>query len=313
MRPTLVDTDPGIDDALALLLAWGSPELRVEAITTVAGNVSVAQATTNLLRLITLRRPAPLPAVAQGAAAPLRRTLRTAERYHGADGLGELDEWPSILEVPSAPAGWELIARTVRRHGEALTLVALGPLTNLALVLEHDPSSLARVGRVVVMGGAVDVPGNATPSAEFNMHVDPDAAARVMEAGMPIDLVPLDATRQARLDRSQLARALAGAPESFAQRVTAFTERALAMDDGRMVLHDPLAVGVAVDESLVRWERTRIEVGGDGATRRGAGPANCRIAREVDVERFLDMFQARLAPGARPVPEARPAPEDGRA
>lgn len=301
MRPALVDTDPGIDDALALLLAWGSPEIRVEVVTTVAGNVPVPLATTNLLRLIMLRRPTPLPIVAEGAAAPLRRPLRTAEGYHGADGLGELEPWGAIVEMPPAPAGWEMIARTARRHGADLTLVALGPLTNVALALERDPPALAGVGRIVVMGGAVDVPGNVTPSAEFNMHVDPDAAARVLSAGLPVDLVPLDATRQARLERAQLAQALAGAPPALAERVAAFTERALRMDGGRMVLHDPLAVGVAVDDTLVRWERARIEVGGDGQTRRVAGAPNCRIAREVDAGRFLAMFLARLAPAA-PVP-----------
>jgi inosine-uridine nucleoside N-ribohydrolase len=297
MRPLLVDTDPGVDDALALLLAWGSPEIRVEAITTVAGNVGVDQATANLIRLLTLRRPAPVPTIARGAAQPLRRALRTAHHYHGADGLGGVDGWAAVLEVPERPAAWELIATTARARAGDLTLVALGPLTNLALALDRGAGALGAVGRVVVMGGAVDVPGNVTPDAEFNVHVDPDAAARVLAAGLPLDLVPLDATHQAVLEQARLARAMAGRLEPLASRIAAFTDHAFRRGAGRMALHDPLAVAVAVDDTLVGWERARIEIGGDGETRRAAGPANCRLACSVDVERFLAMFLDRLAPG----------------
>src|SRR5215470_8538152 len=160
MIPTLIDTDPGIDDALALLLAWNSPELAVEAITTVAGNVPVDAATRNLDRLLALRRPSPRPRVGVGAAAPLARPLSTAERYHGADGMGDASDWPEGSERPPAgearPRGVDLIVETARRHGAALTVVALGPLTNLALAVGAGPSRMGSVGRVVVMGGAVD-------------------------------------------------------------------------------------------------------------------------------------------------------------
>ncbi len=298
MIPTLIDTDPGIDDALALLLAWNSPELAVEAITTVAGNVPVAAATRNLDRLLALRRPAPAPRVGVGAAAPLARPLLTAERYHGVDGLGDADDWPPGAERPPAgearPRAADLIVETAARRGE-LTVIALGPLTNLALALEADHSRVASVARVVVMGGAVDVPGNVTPAAEFNLHVDPEAAARVFEAGLSLDLVPLDATRQARLTRAQLAAALQRAPGPVADRVAAFTARALvAADPVGMALHDPLAVGVAIDPTLVEWESVRLAIGPGGETRRVAGAPNCRFARIVDAERFRTLFLSRL-------------------
>lgn len=307
MIPVLIDTDPGIDDALALLLAWGSPEITVEAVTTVAGNVSLRAATRNLDRLLALRRPSPPPRVGVGAAGPLVRPLVTAEHYHGEDGLGDLADWPTEADEPSVPVGAartrapELIVEMAARWGRALTLVALGPLTNLALALERDASCLASVGRVVVMGGAVDVPGNVTPAAEFNMHVDPDAAARVFAAGLALDLVPLDVTRRTVLTRADLDAALARAPGRLADCIAGFTARAFhASGDRGIALHDPLAVGVAVDPGLVEWERVRVTVGPDGQTRREPGPANCRIARAVDARRFVATFLMRLCPAGAP-------------
>ncbi len=298
-RPLLIDTDPGIDDALALLLAWGSPEVVVEVVTTVAGNVPVDTATVNVGRLLGLRRPRPAPLVAVGAAGPLARPLKTAERYHGKDGLGDVEDWPALTPpVATAPAA-ETIVAAARRLGARLTLVALGPLTNLALALAADAAALAAVGRVVAMGGAVDVPGNVTPSAEFNVHVDPEAAARVLDAGLALDLVPLDATRQVTVSRAQLAAALARCPAPFAARVVAFTARAFRLEGEAMCPHDPLAVGAAVDPTLVEWERVRLDVGPGGETRRAPGAPNCRIAVRVDRARFLAMFLERLGPPAR--------------
>jgi purine nucleosidase len=164
-------------------------------------------------------------------------------------------------------------------------------------VLEADAAALARIDRVVVMGGAVDVPGNVTPAAEFNMHVDPEAAARVFAADLPIDLVPLDATRQVVLPRARLQQALAAAPRALADRVAAFTARSFAADAARgrsgMLLHDPLAVGVAVGE-FVEWEPMRLSIEADGATRRVSGAPNCRVATRVRAEEFLAVFLDRL-------------------
>jgi len=298
----LIDTDPGIDDALALLFAWGSPGLRLAGISTVAGNVPVEAATRNLLRLMALCGIAPSPPIAQGVAAPLARPLLTATAHHGEDGLGDLLDWPAVPPAPAAGTAAGLIVDAAGDAGEPLTLIALGPLTNVALALERDAAALKRLARVVVMGGAVDVPGNVTATAEFNIHVDPEAAARVVAAGLPLDLVPLDATRQAVLARADLERTLRRRPGAVAERIAAFTRHGFRSAEGRatagMLLHDPLAVAVALDPTLVGWEAMRLSVGRDGETRRSDGPPNCRVARTVDVARFLGVFLDRLCPAS---------------
>lgn len=296
MTRLLIDTDPGIDDALALLYAWGSPQAVVEIVTTVAGNVPVDRGTTNVLRLIALRRPARVPLVVAGAAEPLARPLKTAVRHHGGDGLGDLDDWPPVEGRECGESAADVIVAAARRLGPRLTLVALGPLTNLALAVAADGPALSRVSRIAAMGGAVDVPGNTTADAEFNMHVDPEAAARVFNAELPLDLIPLDATRQARLRRHDLEERLGDRPALLATRILAFTRRAFRLDGGEMYLHDPLAVAVALDPTLVEWELTRLEVRGDGATRRVPGTPNCRVARRVNLARFLPLFLERLCP-----------------
>jgi len=298
----LIDTDPGIDDALALLYAWGSPECRLAGLTTVAGNVEVAEATRNLFRLLALRRPAPMPVVAQGAARPLARALVTAKGYHGEDGLGGLLDWPPVETPLSHLDGADFILDALRRAREPLTLIALGPLTNVALALARDRATLGRVSRLVIMGGAVDVPGNVTATAEFNFHVDPEAAAQVLDAGLPIDLVSLDATRQALLPRADLEVTLARRPGPFATRCAAFTLRGFTMDAARgtpgMVLHDPLAVAVALDPTLVTWDAARIGVAADGTSRRAPGVPNCRVAGVVDVKRVIGNLLERLCPAS---------------
>jgi inosine-uridine nucleoside N-ribohydrolase len=293
-----------VDDALALLLAWASPEIAVHALTTVAGNVPLEAATANACRLVALCRPSPVPLIAAGAAAPLARPLVTATHYHGDDGLGDVADWP-VATVELAPASAsEVIAQTARRRGRDLTLIALGPLTNVARVLDADAAALAQVGRLVVMGGAVDVPGNVTPTAEFNMFVDPEAAHRVLAAGLALELVPLDATRRAVLPRAGMRATLARAPGLLAARIQGFSERGfrIAHGDGAqgMALHDPLAVGLAVDPSLGKWEAVRLAIGPDGETLRTSGAANCRVAKGVDSDRFLRLFLDRLCPATSP-------------
>jgi purine nucleosidase len=279
-----------------LLLAWGSPELDVLALTVVAGNAPLADTARNAARLVAVRRPARPPQIALGAAAPLRRPLVTVPHdQHGADGLGDAADWPPVASPPASPSAAETLVALARAHAERLTLIALGPLTNLALALRLDADALRMTGRVVVMAGAVDVPGNITPEAEFNAYVDPDAAREVFDAGLRVDLVPLDATRQTTINRDQLQAALARRSGPLAACIAACTEQTFRLW-GYMHLHDPLAVGLAVDASLARWQPARIVVSESGQTRRAAGAPNCRIAHVIDAQRFLGLFFDRLCP-----------------
>lgn len=328
--PWLIDTDPGIDDALAILLALASPEVSVEAITSVAGNVPVELTTANVHRILAVGAPAARIQVARGAAAPLRGPLVVAPEVHGDDGLGGISalggpsgqlRYPAAAPIDAAAAGArgdvdgpDLILEMADRFPGELVVVALGPLTNLAVALERDRRRLSRVARVVVMGGAIAVPGNVTPSAEFNFHVDPEAAAAVFRSGLPLEVVPLDATEQATLRRADLAAALARGLEPIARFIDDFTNHLFAFGDergeGGFALHDPLAVGVALDPSLVELLPFHVDVEDEGRVTRGASvadrrsipprekaPPNCRVAMTVHADRFLDLFLARVCAG----------------
>jgi len=322
--PVLIDTDPGIDDALGILLALGSPEVSIEAITTVAGNVEVGLGTENVLRILDVVRPARPPRVAQGAAAPLRQPLVTAPHVHGADGLGNLDKvldpdgrprYPKSLHGVETLDGADLILETARALSDRLVLIAVGPLTNLALAIQRDAEALKHCARIVIMGGAVLSPGNVTPVAEFNMYVDPEAAAIVFEAGLPIDLVPLDVTRQVLLSRGVLQASLGGNRSPCARFIEDFT--AFGFDfgesrgEGGIYLHDPLAVAVAIEPGLVEFEPLHVAVEAEGRLTRGMTvadrrdvepyrkrPSTCRAALGVDAPRALRFFLDRLCPAS---------------
>jgi len=307
-RPVLIDTDPGIDDALALCLAWGTPGLAVEAITTVAGNVSIDLATANTARLLAAARPRRQPRVARGAASPLRQPLVTAAHVHGDDGLGNVNRLVDAAGRPRYPVppldleridAADLILETADRFGSALILVALGPLTNLALALRRDAARLRRVGRIVVMGGAVTAPGNVTAAAEFNFYVDPDAASEVLAAGLPVDLVPLDVTRQVVLTRADLEGAMGAPRDGVGCLLLDLAAYGFERWKPGITLHDPLAVAVAEDLSLVGWTPLHVAVETESPLTRGLSladrregaydraPANCRVALTVDAPRAL--------------------------
>ena len=316
--PVLIDTDPGIDDALAILLALGSPEISVEAITTVAGNVGVDLGTANAFRVLDVARPHRRPRVARGAAGPLVGPLITAAHFHGDDGLGNLGRLREANGRPRYPEpshtlemldGADLILETADCFAGRLVVVALGPLTNVALALQRDRGRLAQAARIVVMGGAVAVPGNVTPAAEFNIHVDPEAASAVFASGLPVELVPLDVTRRVVLTAADLGAALARHGGPTARFIQDFTAHGFDFEtqqgDGSMALHDPLAVGVALDPSLVTLEPLYVVVECEGRLTRGmtvadrrprrTGPApTCRAALEVDAPRFLRLFLERV-------------------
>jgi purine nucleosidase/pyrimidine-specific ribonucleoside hydrolase len=319
--PVLIDTDPGIDDALALAFALRSPELDINAMTTVAGNVPIELATRNLFRTLTELSVSASFAVAQGAQSPLGRTLVSAGHIHGDDGLGNLDRlrrpdgsflYPDPPIQLTSQDGADLILETIRRRPDELVLIALGPLTNLAIAFERDPAIMRKVREVVIMGGAIAVPGNVTPAAEFNFYVDPEAAHRVLNAGLPVQMVPLDVTRQVILRSGATEHRMAGRQDRAGRFVWEMIRSGFELARSSegvegLTLHDPLAVGVAVDPSLVELTSLFVDVETEGRLTRGMSLAdmrtgtrkpqpNCRVATAVDADRFLSTFLERLCP-----------------
>jgi inosine-uridine nucleoside N-ribohydrolase len=198
----IVDTDPGIDDAAALLFALASPEVQIDLITTVFGNVSVEQATTNALRLLALASPDGIP-VHRGASKPLRGTAKFAAHIHGSDGLGDI-EWPQRRTELADGHATGAIIRHVTRHPGEITVMALGPLTNIALALSEEPALAKQIKRVICMGGAVLIMGNASPVASANFVSDPWAAAIVYDSGVPIVQIGLDVCQKVYFTEEQL-------------------------------------------------------------------------------------------------------------
>jgi purine nucleosidase len=254
MKDIILDVDTGIDDALALILAGHLvDDFRIAAVTTVAGNVDFATATENTRAVLGLIRRVDVP-VAAGAAGPLVRPLRTATTFHGARGLGPLDV--ATLDVPRAPlvpeSAAELIARTARERPGQISLIATGPLTNVALALKMDTALAGRLAEIVIMGGAIEVAGNASPLAEANFLNDPEAAQIVLAAGITTVLVPLDVTEQVAVTRPRLEALRAAAranPTAVADFAIAILDFYLGASEqyGRTgcSLHDPLAVLLA--------------------------------------------------------------------
>ena len=304
----LIDTDPGIDDAIAILLALASPELDVAGITVVHGNVPVEACTLNALKVLDLAGRRDVPVVT-GAAAPLVRQARHAEAVHGPDGLGGLFPPPDDAHPFAADAA-AFIARSLDAGEEPTTLIALGPLTNVATAILATPGLTERLERIVAMGGAIRREGNVTPAAEFNIYADPEAAAIVLRSGVPVTLVPLDATMRAIFPGEAAARlAESEVPvERAVGRLGSFVSgvyRKYYGIDG-FALHDPLAVGAAIDGSLVSTEDLWVSVETGGELTAGAtvadfwhipepwGEPNAAVALDADGERFLEFLCTRL-------------------
>jgi purine nucleosidase len=306
-RRVLLDVDTGVDDALALMLAIRSPELEVLGITTVSGNVPVARSTANTL-LVLEALGAPAIRVVAGAAAPLDRALITATQVHGADGLGNIS---SAYPVPKRRAGEDasgFILETIQRFPGDLTLIATGPLTNIAMAIQRDGMTMRQLRCLTVMGGAIRVPGNVGPTTEFNFGVDPEAAAIVLGSGLNPTLVPLDVTEQVVLFRKDVDEA-AGTLRGFIREMTA-TAMAFHQEhegfDG-MFLHDPLAVGIVLDPSLARVQPLHVAVERRGELTAGMAVADLRrrnracptatVCVEIAAPRFLDVFRRRVLTG----------------
>lgn len=310
-KPVLLDTDTGVDDALAIILALKSPEIELKAITTVAGNVEVNLCTLNVERIINRLAPGTMPRIGEGAATPLERNLMTAAEVHGDDGLGNTgDKWPVTTRLPRVPDAVELILECCETYGSELTIVAVGPLTNLALAWQRAPDRFSRVGHIVSMGGAFRVPGNTGPVAEFNYYVDPEAAHIILNSDLPITVVPLDLTEQLVLMRDDLNRMADQNPTDLNRFILDFTDHYMLFHLAQLkfyggYLHDPTAVVMAFMPDLFQTQRVHVDIEMSGTFTRGQSVADFRltprpnevavnVATDIDQDSFFRLFFERI-------------------
>jgi pyrimidine-specific ribonucleoside hydrolase len=257
----IIDTDPGVDDALALLLAMRSPELKIEAITPVAGNVPLDLTLPNALRMVEIAGRTDIP-VAAGARAPLMRRLVTATYAHGENGLGGA-VFPEPTTKPVAAPAAEIIRQIVRKYPGEVTLITIGPLTNIATALNSDPDLASMVRALVMMGGSLSG-GNITPAAEFNVYVDPEAARIVFQSGIPVTMVGLDVTRRTSLTDEHV-RTLEAAQNPVSQAAAKIGRNAIDHNRERGFLvgpnmHDSLAVAGFLDPAILKLQDYYIDV-----------------------------------------------------
>jgi len=324
-RKVIIDADPGVDDALALLFALRCPELKIEAITPVAGNVSLELAVANALRMVEIADRTDIP-VACGAQAPLKRRLVTATS-HGSNGLGGV-EFPAPKKKPADEKAADIIHRIVSGSPGEVSIIAVGPLTNVATALQVYPSLAKQIREIVLMGGSLSG-GNMTPAAEFNFYVDPEAAKIVFGSGVPVTMVGLDVTRKCLLAEEHV-QALEAGTDSISRAaariarndLTRFRQANRNQLDGR-AMHDPLAVAVFIDGTVVRLREYFVAIETQGeltagetlgyteAPLRRSAPRedssatpelvradfvpNANVAVEVDAARFFELFVGRLA------------------
>ena len=316
----IFDTDPGTDDAMALMLALNSPELEVRAITVVPGNVTAQQGLENALRMVSLANRCDIP-VAAGAQHPLFQKLITAEFWHGKNGLANIELPPSKCKA-DARFGPDLIIQLVHASPHEITLVPVGPLTNIALAIARDPTIVPLVKEVILMGGSIKG-GNVNAAAEANIYNDPEAAQIVFQAGWPLTMVGLDVGDKTLLGRKHLEQLAHthGPVNDFIYGVTKFlVELSEKFGDEGTPMYDPLAVGVAIDATLVTAPPMRVDVETRGEFTRGETVANrrgeiernvlhgdryiiegldkvepnARVCIEVQADKFLQLFVSRI-------------------
>ncbi|HUA14251.1 MAG TPA: nucleoside hydrolase [Verrucomicrobiae bacterium] len=316
----IIDTDPGIDDAMALLLAINSPELKVEAITVVPGNVEGWQGLENALKIASLAGRCDIP-VAAGAQHPLNQKLITAQYWHGKNGLAGV-ELPVSKCKADARFGPDLIIETVHKYPHEVTLIPIGPLTNIALAVSKDPSIVPLVKDVVIMGGSISG-GNVDGAAEANIYGDPEAASIVFNAGWMVTMIGSDVGERTLITRNYLTdlQAQHGPESDFIEKLADFyLTRSEKSGYQGAAMYDPLAVATVIDPTLVTLKDMHVDVETKGEFTRGETVANrmgsdennvlhgdhyeiegvipltpnARVCLASDAARFLKLFIGRI-------------------
>ncbi len=310
----IIDTDPGVDDALAFLLALSSPEIQLEALTTTQGNVTLDKATRNALSVLELAKAGHIP-VASGSLVPLVQPLRASAHVHGESGLGnsQLPE-PQASPVPQHAVDY-LIERVLSEPGE-ISIFPIGPLTNIAMAIRKEPRFAGAVKELVIMGGAVLEHGNITPQAEFNIYVDPHAAHIVFHSGIPITLIPLDVTHKCMLLQEHVDR-LMRIPSPISRFIRDVIEVYIkfSADIGHAgcALHDPLTLATVIAPELLTLREYFVDVDISGGVSMGKTfadvlnvtkqPANMKVAMNVRGEDFIELFVQRMEALSRAIPD----------
>ncbi len=307
-RKIIIDTDPGQDDAVAILLAFGSPELEVLGITCVAGNVPLAKTQRNARIICELAGRTDMPVFA-GASRPMVRPLVTAEHVHGKSGLNGPELWDPTMPLRKEHAV-DFIVKTLRLNRDgAVTLCVLGPLTNIALALIKAPDIAEHIHEIVLMGGGSFEGGNITPMAEFNIYVDPHAAKVVFQSGVPLVVMPLDLTHKTITTRKRVARFkdMGSKAGVFTAEMLSFFERFDQEKYGSegAPLHDPNVIAYLLKPGIYAGRELNIEIETESALCLGAtvvdwwrvsGRApNAMFMRDVDDDAFFELLFERIA------------------
>lgn len=299
-RRIILDCDPGVDDALAILLALAAPEaVRIEAITTVVGNVMLPSTTANALRVLALAGRPDIPVFA-GCPRPIMAPVERRASVHGGDGLGDIG-LPPPARAAEAEHAVDALIRLIRANPGAITLCPIGPMTNLAVALIKAPDIAPLIREIVCMGGAAFRPGNVTPSAEFNFWIDPEAARIVLAAGVPLTMFGLDVTGEALITEAWMAEteALGGA----VSRAAIAMLRSYGLGDP--CLHDPCVIAHLIEPGLFTGVDAFVTVETAGLARgqsiaataerhRAGRAANARVVTGLDAPRLFALMRKRL-------------------
>jgi inosine-uridine nucleoside N-ribohydrolase len=319
-RRVIIDTDPGADDAMAIILALNSPELKVEALTVVPGNVDGRQGLENALKIVSLAGRCDVT-VAGGAQHPLNQKLITAQFWHGKNGLANV-ELPASKCQADPRFGPDLIIEMVHKYPHEITLIPIGPLTNIALAVSKDPSIAALVHNIVIMGGSI-TGGNVNGAAEANIYNDPEAAQIVFNAGWMVTMVGSDVGERTLITRKYLTELQSShGPQSdfIAKLADFYLTRSEKSGYSGAAMYDPLAVGIALDPTLGTLREMHVDVETKGEFTRGETVANrmgsnennvlhgdhyeiegatdlkpnARVCLASDADRFLQLFVSRI-------------------
>lgn len=296
MPRLIIDTDPGIDDAIAILMALASPAWQLAGLTVVGGNVPLARGRRNALALLEYAARPDVP-VFRGSTRPLRGKFPYAQHFHGWSGLSR--RLPTPQYRPAAARAVDFLAAQLQDHPGQIHLAALGPLTNLARLERQHPGILSQAASIAVMGGAVHAPGNITPAAEFNFYSDPTAAHEILNCGASLTLVDLAACRQVALDRADAANLRANNPlgQLAAQLIQNWFRRD--QQRQRFEFYDPLALTALLSPAVITTRPAAVTVATTpgpqlGASQSAGTPGPVALAQKVDAAQFFALLSKTL-------------------